>query len=233
MRYVVFSDVHGNAYALKKMLNDLKSQSNIDGYIFCGDIAGYYYGQIQVIDVFKKLNNLIIVKGNHDCMLEKAIRDRNCLNELASKYGNSYLKLENLSQDYLDYLKKTPDHKNIIIDNKRIGIFHGIPNNRLNGRYYPDTALDMAQFMEFDVVFLGHTHYRMEKKIGRTRIINPGSLGQPRDGKGCSYCIFDFNAMNCDFKTIDFEYNELIAEIEMNEDADFIKEYLTDILYRK
>jgi len=230
MRYVVFSDVHGNVYALEKMLHDLR-ESTIDGFIYCGDIAGYYYKQEQVIDLIKQLKNLHIVMGNHDRMLVESYRDRYKLAELATKYGNSYLR--DISQKYLGYLSNLPEHDQFVINNKRIDVLHGTPQDRLEGRYYPDGELDAEQFEGSDVVFLGHTHYRMKKTIRNTMIINPGSLGQPRDGKGFSYCIFDFETMICEFKTVDFDMEQLILQIKIKETNDTRKKYLINVLYRQ
>ena len=52
MKFVIFSDIHGNFKALQQML---KATSNleVDGYIFCGDLVGYLCEQEEIVDVFK------------------------------------------------------------------------------------------------------------------------------------------------------------------------------------
>lgn len=233
MKYVIFSDVHGNAYALEKMLQDLDQENNIEGFIYCGDIAGYYYGQERVVSFIRKLNNLHIVKGNHDCYLELSNKDKTKQKKLAVKYGNSYLNSDTLSAECLEYIYNLPEQKRLVIAGKSIGIFHGTPLNALEGRYYPDSVQCELQFEGVDVAFLGHTHYRMTKTLNNTFIVNPGSLGQPRDGNGFSYCIFDFKTMQCRFKTVKFELNHLIEEITKIETNDNRKKYLNDVLFRR
>ncbi len=232
MKYVIFSDIHGNKYSLEKMLEDLEYRNDIEGFIYCGDIMGYYYDYKYVIDIFKKIKNFYIVIGNHDKLSVLAYDNKEMIKELARKYGNAYLALENISVDDIQYLKGLPEHKHFIIDNKSVALFHGTPNNILEGRYYPDKKCEYSQFKDYDVVFLGHTHYKMKKVINNTIIINPGSLGQPRDGKGFSYCIFDFSSMNYEFKTINYDKQLLISKIKETETDIYHKKYLIDVLNR-
>lgn len=65
MRFVVFSDINGNFKALRQML-EATGNLEVDGYIFCGDLAGYLCEQEQIVEVFKSLKNFYAVLGNHD-----------------------------------------------------------------------------------------------------------------------------------------------------------------------
>jgi predicted phosphodiesterase len=51
----------------------------------------------------------------------------------------------------------------------------------------------MDAVTECDFMFPGHTHCRMQRAVNGCRIVNSGSLGMPRDGKGRSYCLVDFS----------------------------------------
>jgi putative phosphoesterase len=70
----------------------------------------------------------------------------------------------------------------------RIFATHG---HRYNVNYGINTLLDVARANECNVVCFGHTHCRLVDYEDGMYIINPGSLSQPRDGKGCSYGYID------------------------------------------
>jgi putative phosphoesterase len=230
VRYAIFSDIHGNFHALNQMILDLNSEV-IDGYICCGDICGYYYDQLYVIHLLKNLDNLLIVKGNHDKFYEDMIHDKELKFSLTKKYGSSYNKEINL--EIYNYVKELPHMIEKNIYNRKVGIFHGSPNDFLNGRIYPDNKVFHENFNTYDICFLGHTHYQFYKKVGNTIILNPGSIGQPRDGLGFSYCIFDFDSLEYEYRTVNFNKDELKEIILKNEESENNREYLCKILDRK
>ena len=65
MIIIAFSDVHGNSDALEVFLNEIKHEK-YDKIVFCGDIFGYYYNQIKVINLLQGIKDLLWIKGNHD-----------------------------------------------------------------------------------------------------------------------------------------------------------------------
>lgn len=216
MKYVVFSDIHGNLLALNKMLDE--TSGRYDGYIFCGDVMGYYNHPAEVIDLMQTMPNLMAVRGNHDA---DYIGQKRC-DLLYKKYGSSYR--TKLTSCQLDYLKSLPEKIEKKINGKNICVFHGTPNDYLNGRCYP-TNKDFASYHE-GITFFGHTHYRMIRLVNGKCIINPGSLGQPRDGKGFSYAIYDFVTDYCDFKTVEVNISQLHRDILANESNPRVIDYL-------
>ena len=48
MRLIIFSDLHGNSYALDAFLSQIKEEP-YDYLVFCGDIFGYYYDQHEIM----------------------------------------------------------------------------------------------------------------------------------------------------------------------------------------
>ena len=231
MRMIIFSDIHGNKYAFDKFIEDIK-HIDYDYIIFCGDIFGYYYNQEYVIDKLKQIDKLIWLKGNHDDMFVKVckglIDEETCI----SKYGHSYSGLKKkFSAELIEYIDKLPAHFKLNIDNKLIGIFHGTPGAPLDGRLYPNNDIISTDEYDFyDIVILGHTHFKMKRNINNTVIINPGSIGQPRDGKGFGYAVLDINTGEVEFKNIEFNVDELYKEIDLY-DPDLSK--LKEVLERK
>ena len=76
--------------------------------------------------------------------------------------------------------------------------------------------------MEYDYLILAHTHYRFLQKVGKTTVINPGSLGQPRDKNGFSYCVLDTKTGSCTFKNVNPNISELLEEVQKKDGDKYI-----------
>ena len=65
MRFLVFTDIHGNLEALEALLNFI-SRKKIDHYLYLGDLVGYGASPNETIDRVRELKPLSIIRGNHD-----------------------------------------------------------------------------------------------------------------------------------------------------------------------
>lgn len=215
VRLLVFSDLHGNSYALDVFLNQIRQES-YDRLVFCGDIFGYYYNQHEIIEKLDQLENLIWLKGNHDTYFLQLFYGEKREDDFIKKYGHSYAdlgsrfakaeceKIEALRSDYI-----------IEEQGCKIGIFHGTPQDALEGRLYPRDAIEEPQiYRQYDIVVLGHTHCRMKRFIGDTLVVNSGSLGQPRDGNGYGYAVIDTSNKTVRFENIILDTVELYRQID-------------------
>ena len=235
MIYAIFSDIHGNQYTLSSMLNSIKNY-NIKVYIFLCDICGYYYGQNECIEILEKLQNAYFLRGNHDQYWLDVLSGNRTIKELAMNYGNTYYK--KLKDKNVEFLKNTLLKIETEISGKKILGFHGGLNSYLEERIYPDMVEDYYKehyykLCEYDYIFTGHTHYSFYKKMcERTIWINPGSLGQPRDGNGFRYCLVDFE--DASFKMCSVKWDRMFMEKEvlLNNEPDKISRYLINVLYR-
>lgn len=242
MKICVFSDVHGNSIAWQNMYR--KEKENVDKFFFLGDIYGYFYDQAAIIKDFIEDENIIAIKGNHDEYYIKHFLNltgaelkevdevvdyaEDIWSELVNKYGCSYR--QKLDKQYKKYLMKLPESKTLEIDGKRIGLFHGGPGDYLEQRIYPDTEITSDTVLDvyeaLDYVFLGHTHYRMDRMKDKCRVVNPGSLGQPRDNNGFSYCIFDTVEDTIEYRTVEVDIDMLITEASILDGETDMYKYL-------
>lgn len=231
MKYVFFSDIHGNYYALEKFLVELELIGP-DKCFFLGDIFGYYYDQNAIINALRNRQDLICLLGNHDKYFLDILENKICPDTLISKYGNSYKDIvSKISLNNIEFVKNLPQELEIRSEGLKIGLFHGTPDNPLNGRLYPDTIIqDPEVYKKYDYVILGHTHHKHVRKLGTTTIINPGSLGQQRDGKGCSYVILILPEGIVEYRQINFDIDKLVFDIHKN---DGYNDNLISVLYRK
>lgn len=234
MKIIFFSDAHGNGYSVIKFFEDIKYIS-YDKLIFGGDIFGYYYDQEKIIKLLRE-HNCICLLGNHDRMfldiLERKIEEDN----LIMRYGLTYRNIsERISKESVEFLYSLNSRVDLETDGIHLTFVHGSVDNPLNGRIYIDTEItDYRKYEGLDYVFMGHTHHKMKKILANgTILINPGSIGQQRDGKGCSYVVFDTVTRTNIFCPVDFDRKYLAADIEAYGESDEMKEKLLEVLYRK
>lgn len=231
MRIVLFSDIHGNQYAMDAFLNELP-QIRYEKIVFCGDVFGYYYGQKTVLDSLRHIPDFIWLKGNHDAYAVEIFRGRKNAGEFIRNYGHSYADLpENISEEEINSLEELPEMYELEDEGVRIGFFHGTPEDPLDGRLYPDQLPEhMENYQKYDIVVMGHTHCRMAKHWNDKLLINSGSLGQPRDGNGYGYAILDTKERVVSFHNVQIDQKKLYAEIDLR-DPQLTK--LKEVLERK
>lgn len=196
MRYLIVSDIHANILAFDAVLR------NAEGFdkIWClGDIVGYGPSPNECISRLQEFPHVSVV-GNHDAAaLDRLdLNDFNSDAQTSTRWTQTQLTAE--SKDYLDNLAE----KHI---EDGITLVHGSPREPVwEYIMFPSVAKSQFAHLTTDLCFVGHTHvpvvfshYKgeigpevceasvlpIEEKfeIGRERqIINPGSVGQPRDG---------------------------------------------------
>lgn len=230
MKILFFSDIHGNRYVLEPLLKVIDKE-NVDRVVFCGDIFGYYYYQEEILTLFRRYKFDIIL-GNHDIYFLEILRNKKKESDLIRKYGNSYLDIDKkISQENIKFLKKMNSQQIIHDNNLKIGIFHGTPDNPSYGRLYPDTTIINSSIYEkFDLILLGHTHHKMYREFNKTIIVNPGSIGQQRDGKGCSYAIYDTVTKEMTFGIVKYDIFALVRDIDIFDNGN---DKLKEVLFRE
>lgn len=228
MKIAVISDIHGNVFALERVMKEIHQRA-IDWCIFCGDLCGYYYLQNEAIDFIRNRKNTICVMGNHDKLFLDSLKDEKILDDYSARYGGSlrYLK-GNISCANLEFLRGLP----LSYEDKawNLAVFHGSPWDRLNEYIYPTDPVDRFKDFGRRFVLLGHTHYPMHQRIGDVQIVNPGSVGQPRDDHDASYAIVDLARGSVEFRRVEYDVRALTDDLKRRKED---KEYLFNILYRK
>lgn len=230
MKICFFSDIHGNNYAFDEFIN-YSLNLDIDQYVLCGDIFGYYYGQNDIISKLRNIVNLYSIKGNHDINYLNICLKLESEKIFIDKYGSSYKNIaKKISVANHNFIENMADYLELNFNDIKIGIFHGSPINHLSGRVYPDTEItEFDIYKNYDYIILGHTHYRMLRNLGLTVIINPGSIGQPRDKNGSSFATLTLPSGEIQFYQIKWEKSKLVSEIKKNDKSN---QKLIDILFR-
>ncbi len=227
MKICVFSDIHGNGPAFR-VAYDMIISEKADLNIFLGDLCGYYYDQLEIFSMLSKMPNLIAIMGNHDRMFIDILKgEADLLDMYRQKYGRSMDNLLEQEHDKLsEWLLSLPI--SYVFPDNVFRCFHGSPENPLDGYVYPDSLLD-SSWNVGHALLLGHTHYRMHRSVANTLVVNPGSLGQPRDGRLPCYVVMEPYSRNVIFREVSYDKGLLKKKIDQLGDENV---YLREILKR-
>lgn len=192
MKILIISDIHANMHALEEAVN---SVGDYDYLIFVGDSVDYGPNPREVVDWLRN-NADILVMGNHDNAVAWGV-DCGCgekTHEL-SVYTRREISMKLLDEDQIKYLQKLPLRNIVEVGGLKLYIIHGSPRNPLYDYVYPSFPNNKLRELLFErtlggslkrinanFIILGHTHIPMIREINGVKIINPGSIGQPRDG---------------------------------------------------
>ena len=192
MRIGLISDIHGNAPALRSVLSAL--QDRVDLFLFLGDLVGYYPFVNECIKMLHS-HQVISVRGNHDQVLVDCLKYQRAPGvSYRARYGSALERsLQTLSEEARVSIQSWPLQQHLDLCSVQVSMFHGAPWDLLEGRVYPD-FVGWYRFKVYpdDVILLGHTHYQLVKRWKDKLIINPGSVGQPRDhSRGACYAVLD------------------------------------------
>lgn len=216
MQIALISDIHGNYDALKAVLKNIK-KLKIDKVYCLGDIVNYYYEPHKCIDVFIK-KKIKSIKGNHENILFKTLKNNKKKKYYSKIYGHSInINIEKLRGKHITFLKKTKKKITIKIKNLKIILAHGSPWSA-NTYVYPNFTTKIKNRLakyKADYIFLGHSHIPMNIKINsKTSIINPGSVGQPRNKcNNACWAIFDTEKQTVNFIQTKYKKKKLIKNI--------------------
>jgi len=233
MKVALLSDIHANYKALETVLKDLNKE-NITSIIVAGDLVGYYYWPHKVIDLIMRDKRFYCIQGNHDRMLKKALDDDDFLKKCRKKYGSGYdICIKQLKDKHLNWLFSLPQNLSLNFGKKSFYVTHSSLANDDNDYIYPTSKLKelLSNYSEKDFTIFGHTHYPLIHNHNGKYLINPGSVGQPRDSAAmASYVILYMDTGIVQFKRIPFSVDPIIKEAKRKDPN---LPYLQNILKRK
>jgi len=230
MRYLVLTDIHANLEALDVCLADARARG-YDETLVLGDLVGYGPDPNAVIDRVRDLNPAALVRGNHDkvaCGLEQA----EGFNTVAK--SAAHWTLDVLTKLNLEWLAALPAGPHDV--NDTIQICHGAP---FDEDAYIFDELDAVRALKLStrpLCLFGHTHYpvtfelsddafdmmgpaaagsmQIQMRNGSKYLVNPGSIGQPRDGDPrAAYAIADTSARRIELFRLKYPVEETQAKI--------------------
>ena len=211
MKVALLSDIHGNAPALSAVLSAAASEG-VSLLLCCGDYVGYYYDPEMVFDLLDGWSWLG-VRGNHEDMLERWLAGEG-RPEVAARYGSGVAKAAQMRGERLSQVLSLPKMRNSRIEGRRVLVCHGAPWDG-DAYVYPDAPPEVWHRMAAsgdDLVVYGHTHYPVVRQAEGTLVVNPGSVGQPRDRRpGACWALWDTETMSVALRRENYDAGAVAA----------------------
>ncbi len=217
MHILILSDIHANLTAFEAVLADA---GEFDSVWCLGDLVGYGPDPNECITRIQELPELVCLLGNHDAAAlgQIDVETFNVEARQAIKWTQEVLTASSKS-----FLENLPEHE--VID--MVTLVHGSPRQPV-WEYLLDTRTATLNFGYFDTpfCFVGHTHLpvlyylpdesrvaklivpesHMELTMAPRSILNPGSVGQPRDrDPQASYALYDTEQNKWEYRRVSYD----------------------------
>jgi predicted phosphodiesterase len=210
VRYLIVSDIHANWEALDAVIRE--SEGRYDTILCCGDLIGYGADPNLVV-AWVREHCRHVVRGNHD-RASVGMDDLEWFNPVAR--AAALWTQQHIAPEHADYIRSLPRGP-LLIDG--LQIVHGSPFDEDEYLMAADDAGQAFSYLESRIAFFGHTHVQGGFIWNRSRVetilapnfrsergvleidpecaylLNPGSVGQPRDGDArAAFLVFDSDA---------------------------------------
>ncbi|HUK14727.1 MAG TPA: metallophosphoesterase family protein [Thermoanaerobaculaceae bacterium] len=212
MKYLILSDIHANLEAFRAVLSHA-ARKRRDAVLFLGDVVGYGAAPNQVVERLRRMGNVVSVRGNHDRVVLDPEQGAVFFNTHARRAAQwSAEMLTPANQRYVEGLPIGPRTVG-----EGVAICHGSPSDEDEYLFSEAEAMSAFHAAPARVTFFGHSHVPCmfelsgegdhESLVGvllrgsrvvidldptRRYLINPGSVGQPRDrDPRASYGMYD------------------------------------------
>ena len=207
MRILLVADIHSNWPALAAI------REPYDVCLFLGDLVDYGVDPIPCIDWVRR-NAAVGVRGNHDHAVAQRVLPRPGSGYRGWAAATRPLHWNVLSRADQFFLARLPVTRSIRLDGKTLHLVHATPRDPLD-EYLTDDAEAWAtrlDSVEADFVCVGHTHLPFHLKLDRAQVINPGSVGQPRDGDPrAAYAIIENGKV--ELKRVEYDVEATIRKM--------------------
>ncbi|MEF8756639.1 MAG: YfcE family phosphodiesterase [Halobacteriales archaeon] len=213
MQVGVISDVHGNRVALAAVLSDMPA---VDALINAGDVVGYNpwpaeclaamrtpHGSDLPVPVSEPVPSVI---GNHD----RAVASETAFGFNAMARAGVEHARQRLDEDAIEWLAGLPDERTLF--DGRVRMVHGHPENP--DRYTYPREFHPGLLGDADVLVLGHTHVQHHEVYEEGVVMNPGSVGQPRDGDPrAAYAVLDLDDLAVEERRVEYDVGRVQAAV--------------------
>lgn len=228
MKIAVLSDIHANGDALDAVLGEIAGLG-IDRIYQLGDLVGYNAEPEKCVR-WAMEGTAGGILGNHDAVAsgKSGGENFNAPARTAARWSG-----ENISAGSRDYLRSLPGR---LVVEKELLLVHGSPSDADRYLFTLDDAAEELDYLsenpDIRVVFFGHTHVpaaivrradgstvsvsprRYRLKEGERALLNPGSVGQPRDrDPDASFLVYDTRLRNVSWVRVPYDIGECRRKI--------------------
>jgi putative phosphoesterase len=195
MKVLIVSDIHGNWPALCAVL---EAEGKFDQILCLGDLVNYGPQPVECVAWAKELSSdAIILQGNHDRALGLDT-DPHCSTAYAAWAAATQKFTERmLAPELKEFLAGLQPMQRFQMGSAKCFACHASAKDPLYHYMPPNAAVTLWESeiivaQQPDFLFYGHTHLPMNTRFRRTLVVNPGSVGQPKDGDPrAAYAIWE------------------------------------------
>jgi len=200
MRMAIIADVHSNLQALASVVSEIE-KAEPDVVVCAGDTVGYGANPNECCQVTRKIC-VQSVLGNH----EMSVLTGNTIS--MNRYAAAAVTWTSqvLTDESTRYLASLGEESKFKLGETSVAIHHGSVGNLFEYVYEEDLHDDLLARAAADILVLGHTHVPYVRKFPSGLIVNPGSVGQPRDGDNrASFAVLDTDQRICDIRRVQYD----------------------------
>lgn len=221
MRLAVIADVHSNLHALSAVITKIQEASP-DLVVCAGDVVGYGAFPNECCEIVHDLAEHTVL-GNHE--VSALARDTSFMNPYAAKA--LLWTADRLNEKSRNWLRSLEKEARFAISGLRVSMYHGSVESYSEYVYEEETSESMLARGRCELLLLGHTHVPYFKRFKTGIILNPGSVGQPRDGDPrASHAIFESDTMNCRIVRTTYDVDKAADAISREGLPSFLQERL-------
>jgi len=199
MKVAVIADVHSNIQALEAVLDHIRSEK-ADLVVCAGDIVGYGANPNECCAMAREVCGFSVA-GNHD--VASLTGDSSGMNPYAAAaIFWTHHTLTDGSKELLSSLKRSG---RLNLGGVSVALYHGSPGDMNEYVYEDDVDEKLLEDSGAAVTILGHTHIPYVRQLPSGLVLNPGSVGQPRDGDPrASLGLLRLPSRECDIVRVEY-----------------------------
>jgi putative phosphoesterase len=224
MKVLIVSDIHANWPALAAVV----AAESYERLICLGDIVDYGPHPRPCLAYIRQHADWTI-RGNHDNALGYGV-DCGCRGDFRELSVSTRAWHRTLvREDDLAFLRTLPLHLEVTIDGYRFYLGHAAPHDDLFTYLTPATLPAAVAGVEADFLLLGHTHLPLHQRVGNLTVVNPGSVGLPRDSGGkANYAVYEQGTVT--LKQVAYDVEGTIADLRQGPLSTAVVERLAALL---
>jgi putative phosphoesterase len=207
MRILVVADIHSNWQALQAISEDF------DQCIVLGDIVDYGTDPLPCIDWVRR-NADACIRGNHDHAVAQRVLPVGTSGYRRLAAATRPLHWELLDSQRLKFLARLPVTAHFRAETSNIFLIHATPRDPMDEYLSSDAEGWRQRLAGIDANFVcaGHSHLPFHLDLNTIQVVNPGSVGQPRDGDWrASYAIIEDGKVS--LRRVEYDIDACLAQM--------------------
>lgn len=178
MRILIFSDLHAN---LEGLLALQQAEKKPDALLFLGDAVGYGPDPTACVEWLRQ-NVTFAVQGDHDRAAGSGAECESPVDWRALAEATCAVARTTLPSADRDYLAALPPTRTVELGGVRFCLNHRVADEASALTASEQIWQPRLDSSRADILLFGHTHVPLLRRVGKSWVVNPGSLGQPRHG---------------------------------------------------